>query len=142
MSDYQVYTPPAPTGLDASGLPYGQQPGSGMPLGAGQQAYPMVAYQASPYPGVRMGALPEHPQATTVLVLGILGLVLSGILGPFAWYFGNKAKKECDAGMYAMSGSLSAGRICGIIATVILAVAVVFVVLGLVGMLALARTPY
>ena len=138
MSDYQVYAPSAPAGLAGGQPSYIREPGPGVPLGAGQPAYPVMPYPVSPYPLTRMGALPEHPQATTVLVLGILGLVLSGLLGPVAWYMGDKAKKDCDAGLYAMTGSLTAGRICGIIATAILILAVVFLVLGFV---AFARIP-
>ena len=40
---------------------------------------------------------PEHSQATTALVLGILGIFFS-ILAPFAWYIGNEEVKAIDAG--------------------------------------------
>ena len=85
---------------------------------------------------------PKHPQATTVLVLGILGVVLCGVLAPFAWVMGNKAIKEIRANPTAFSGEseVSAGRILGIIGTMllilgvlVLAVAVVFIGLFSVG---------
>jgi uncharacterized membrane protein YjgN (DUF898 family) len=74
----------------------------------------------------------EHPQGTTVLVLGILSLVVCGILGPFAWSMGSRALAEIDAappGSYRNRGNVAAGRICGIIATVLLIVAVLIIVL-------------
>ncbi len=70
---------------------------------------------------------PNHPQAITVLVLGILGLVVCGILGPFAWVMGNRAVREIDASRGALGGRTEAnvGRILGIVATVLLIVGLV-----------------
>jgi uncharacterized membrane protein YjgN (DUF898 family) len=67
---------------------------------------------------------PNHPQAITVLVLGILGLVVCGILGPFAWVMGNRAVREIDASRGAFGGRTEAnvGRILGIVATVLMIV--------------------
>jgi hypothetical protein len=63
-----------------------------------------------------------HPNGTTILVLGILSLVVCGILGPFAWSMGNKALKEIDESgyLYENRGTIQAGRVCGLIATIIL----------------------
>jgi uncharacterized membrane protein YjgN (DUF898 family) len=78
---------------------------------------------------------PNHPQATTVLVLGILGLVVCGILGPFAWTMGNRVVAEIDASGGRVGGRTEAnvGRILGIVATALLAVSLV----ALVGVFAL-----
>jgi uncharacterized membrane protein YjgN (DUF898 family) len=78
---------------------------------------------------------PNHPQAITVLVLGILGLVVCGILGPFAWVMGNRVVREIDASGGTVGGRSEAniGRILGIVATVLLVVGVVL----FVGMFAL-----
>jgi hypothetical protein len=76
----------------------------------------------------------EHPQGTTVLVLGILSLVICGVIGPFAWSIGNRALREIDAappGYYRNRGNVAAGRICGIIATVLLIVGALVLVLVL-----------
>ncbi|MDR0782939.1 MAG: hypothetical protein LBE83_04175 [Propionibacteriaceae bacterium] len=81
------------------------------PVGA---AYPPV----EPMMGYPQAVRPEHPQATTVLVLALVGL-LCWITAPIAWVIGNKAKKECDAGMYAESGSLTGGRIFAMIWTIL-----------------------
>ena len=63
--------------------------------------------------------------ATTVLVLGILSLVLCGLMGPFAWHYGNVELERIDAGVADPSkrGEVVAGRVCGIIATTLLVVA-------------------
>ncbi len=70
----------------------------------------------------------EDSQATTILVLGILGLVLCQFLGPFAWVMGNKELAAIDAGTRPPEnrGTAQAGKILGIISTVMLAIGVVF----------------
>lgn len=80
-------------------------------------------------------AYPEASQATTVLVLGIIGLVLCQILGPFAWVMGNKELEAIDAGRRAPEnrGTANAGRILGIISTVLLAISLVLLVLLVAG---------
>jgi len=62
---------------------------------------------------------PEHPKATTVLVLGILGIVVCQVLSPFAWVMGNRAIREIDLaqGQIGGRGQVQAGRICGIVGT-------------------------
>src|SRR6188472_2898507 len=72
----------------------------------------------------------EHPQGTTVLVLGILSLVICGLLGPFAWSMGNRALAEIDANpaYFTNRGQVTAGRVCGMVATILLIVGVVVAV--------------
>lgn len=67
---------------------------------------------------------PEQSQAVTVLVLGILSIVLCQILGPFAWRMGNQELKAIAEGRRSPEGlgMAQAGRICGIIGTVLLGV--------------------
>ena len=82
---------------------------------------------------------PEDSQATTVLVLGILSLVLCQVLGPFAWVMGNNELAGIDAGRRPPQnrGTAQAGRILGIISTVLMIIgfAFLFIILfiGLVG---------
>jgi hypothetical protein len=73
---------------------------------------------------------PQDSQATTVLVLGILSLVLCQFLGPFAWVMGNKELDAIDAGERPPEnrGTAQAGKILGIISTVLLIIGVVFFV--------------
>jgi len=61
-------------------------------------------------------------RGTLILVLGILGLVLCQFLGIAAWIMGNGDLKQIDAGAMDPSGrsNTNAGRICGMIATILL----------------------
>jgi hypothetical protein len=81
------------------------------------------------------GSYPEQSQATTVLVLGILGIVICGILAPFAWNMGTKELAAIDAGRRPPEnrGTANAGRILGIIGTVLLAIGLAVLLLLVVG---------
>lgn len=65
---------------------------------------------------------PEESQSTTVLVLGILGLVMCQVLAPFAWKMGNAELEAIDAGRRNPTNREHAniGRILGIIGTIML----------------------
>lgn len=77
-----------------------------------------------------------------MLVLGILGIVICGVLGPFAWVMGNRELQAIDSGLRSPENrsTANAGRILGIIGTVLLGIAVLFFLffigLGLMGALA------
>ena len=120
--------------------PYGeQQPPN---YYGGQQpppGYPPYGYGQSPY-----AAPPDHPSTTTVLILGILGLVACQVLSPFAWVMGNRVVREIDASGGQLGGRsmANAGRICGIIGTVLLIFSVALVLLFLViGIGAMSTSP-
>lgn len=74
---------------------------------------------------------PEPSQATTVLVLGILGLVVCQVLGPFAWVMGNRELEAIDAGRRPPEnrGTANAGRVLGIVGTVLLALVPIFIII-------------
>jgi hypothetical protein len=76
---------------------------------------------------------PEHPSATTAMVLGIVGLVgiatcggITLVLSPVAWVVGGRAVREIDAqpGRHSGREKANAGRIMGIVGTVLLGVGV------------------
>ena len=96
----------------------------------------------NPYgpPPVGFGA-PEHRQATTVLILGILGLVLCGLIAPFAWAMGNRVVREIDASAGQVGGrsTANAGRICGIVGTILLGLGLLFA-MGSIVFLLIAST--
>jgi hypothetical protein len=73
---------------------------------------------------------PDHPRATTAMVLGILGVVLCQVLAPFAWVIGKQAMSEIDAahGRLGGRGAAQAGYILGIVGTVLLGLAVLYLV--------------
>jgi hypothetical protein len=77
-----------------------------------------------------------------ILVLGILGIIVCFICGIFAWVMGNKDLKAMDAGLMDPSGRglTNAGRICGIVSTILVSVGLLIycgvAVLGLAGVAA------
>lgn len=98
---------------------------------------------SQPSPGPPYSVPPQdHPQATTILVLGVCGLLVCQVLGPFAWLMGNKALREIDASQGQIGGrdSVNMGRTLGLIGTVLLGMAVVALILvvGLFGVLSLS----
>jgi hypothetical protein len=66
-----------------------------------------------------------------VLVLGILGLVVCQVLGPFAWVMGNRELEAIDAGRRPPEnrGTANAGRVLGIVGTVLLALVPIFIII-------------
>jgi len=73
---------------------------------------------------------PEDSQATLALILGILGLVVCGIIAPFAWAIGSTEVRAIDEGRRNPSnrGMAQAGKILGIIGTVLIALGVALVI--------------
>jgi hypothetical protein len=134
------YQPPNPYPPPANPYP---QPGS-FDQYAAPNPYGMPPYG---YPqGYAAG--PEHPSATTALVLGIIGLVgvalcggLTLVLSPFAWAIGRRSVREIDAapGRYSGRDKANAGKIMGMIGTILLALGVVAIAAAIV--LAIAVTP-
>lgn len=82
-------------------------------------------------------AYPEQSQATTALVLGILGIVCCQVLSIFAWIMGNNELEGIKAGRRnpENQGTATAARILGIVGTVLLGIGVVFGILFLAGAL-------
>jgi hypothetical protein len=85
---------------------------------------PSVTYP--PYPPPAYGH--EHPQATTILVLGILSLVLCAPLGIAAWVMGKRALAEAAAMGATNTATIKAGYICGIIGTSLMLLGLAFVI--------------
>lgn len=119
--------PPSQYGQPGYGQPpYGQQPYGQQPYG--QQPYGQPGY-GQPVYGYQSPTNPFDSRATTILVLGLLGLLLCQILGIVAWVMGNTLKKEAEAAGWPEPGTAKAGRILGIIATVIMILVIVFYIL-------------
>lgn len=83
-------------------------------------------------PGMYGGMKPHR--GVVVLVLGILGLVLCAVCAPIAWMMGSADLREMDAGRMDPTGRglTTAGKICGIIGTIILGIGVLMFLLWLV----------
>ena len=117
--------------LPPSQPPYGQQPEYGQP----PAEYGQQPGYGQPYGQPGYGQQVDHPQGTTILVLGILGLVFCQILGVVAWVMGNNALREIDANpaAYSNRSNVAAGRMLGIIATVLILLFVIGFILLFVG---------
>jgi TRAP-type C4-dicarboxylate transport system permease small subunit len=73
----------------------------------------------------------QSSKATMALVLGVLGIICCGLLAPVAWYMANDELKSIDAGRIADSnrGMAQVAKILGIIGTILLGLAILWVVL-------------
>ncbi|WP_229051918.1 DUF4190 domain-containing protein [Aeromicrobium sp. Leaf350] len=139
----EPYQPQAPyQGPDASGgtpppqgppaNPYGQQPPGPQPQFGGG---PYPPYGA-PQPMFNEPLKPNHPQATTSMVLGIISIVggfmclLPLFLAPAAWIMGRKAVREIDAsgGQLGGRGEAQTGFVTGIIGTILLVLGILAVI--------------
>ena len=113
--------------------PDGQQPGWGQqpPPPSGQG---WGGGYAPPPQGQYGYVRPDHPRATTALVLGIVGIVLCSIASPFAWRIGKGAMDDIDRsqGTLGGRGQAQAGYVLGIIGTVLLVLGLLFFVVVLV----------
>ncbi len=81
----------------------------------------------------------EHPNGMTVLLLGILGLVLCQVVSPIAWVMGGRARKDMAAEpgvVWSNAGNITAGWICGIIGTALLALGAAIMVILFVAVVA------
>jgi len=72
----------------------------------------------------------DHSKATMIFVLGLLSIVMCQLLGPIALIMGNNYKAECEMAGVPMEGLGNAGRVCGIVGTVLFVLNLV--ILGLV----------
>jgi len=75
-------------------------------------------------------------RGTLILIFGILSLVICAPLGIAAWVMGSGDMKEMDAGTMDPSGrgTTQAGKICGMIGTILMIIGVViFILLALLG---------
>lgn len=138
--------PPEPNPYGAPSPPPAEPPPNPYPQpGSFDQYVAPNPYGTSP-PGYGTG-LPEHPSATTAMVLGIVGLVgiafcggLTLVLSPFAWAIGRRAVREIDAapGRYSGREKANAGRLMGLIGTILLVVGVLAVTALIVLLVAIA----
>jgi uncharacterized membrane protein YjgN (DUF898 family) len=77
-------------------------------------------------------------------VLGILGIVVCGVIAPFAWWVGRQTVAEIDAshGQLGGRGAAQTGYVLGVIGSALLGFALLLVVVWLVFLLLLARASF
>lgn len=118
----QDQTTELPAAGQTAAMPGGAQAAAQQPASPPQPAGPV------PVPGFPLAAEPpEHPQATTILILGVLGLGGLWLTSPIAWYMGTKALAEIDAApeRYSKREFVNIGRILGMAGTILLIVGLV-----------------
>jgi hypothetical protein len=141
--------PPSPQGQPQA--PYAPPANPYPQPGSFDQYVAPNPYGTQPYGAYPQGyapGQPEHPSATTAMVLGIVGLVgiafcggITLVLSPFAWAIGRRAVREIDAepGRYSGREKANAGKIMGLIGTILLALGLLAIAAFIV--LAIAITP-
>ena len=119
--------------------PAGQPSGPEYPTPPEQPAYQQYSPPYGPPQPTAYGyggpALPDHPQAQTAFVVGLVSLVggfvcaLPLFVGPWAWIAGARARREIDQhpGQYGGRERATAGMVMGIVASALLGLAVVIV---------------
>jgi hypothetical protein len=131
----QQYPPPPYGQQPYQQPPYAQPPYAQQPYG--QPPYGQQPYGQPAYGGYPIYVPPDHPKATTAFVLGMIAgpgaLVSCGLtllVAPFAWVIGAQARKAILAapGQYGGKGKATAGYVIGIIATVLLVLAIATIV--------------
>ncbi len=96
--------------------------------------YPPPAPPMYGYGGYPQGAYVTPARGGSILVYGILSLVVCGLLGPVAWSMGNEELRRIDRGEVDPStrGNVTAGRVCGMISSILLIITGVMVLFLLV----------
>lgn len=118
-----------PPGYDQRQAGYDQSPG-GYDQGSG-------GYTPAPYGQGYSASAGDHPQGTTILVLGIVGIFFT-ICAPIAWYLGSRALKEIKASgaTYNNQQQIVIGRTLGIIFSILaiigLVIGIFFVIIAVV----------
>ena len=81
-------------------------------------------------------AYPEKSQASTALVLGILGIVCCGPLAVVAWIMANKELEGIASGHRnpQNEGTAKAAKVVGIVGTVLLGIGLIVLFVSFVGL--------
>lgn len=120
---YSAQTYAQPEASPYEGYQQAPYPQAGYPA----PAYPAAGYGASPYPYGAYGMLPEHPQAQTVMILGLVSLVVS-LAAPVAWVMGSRARRDIreHPELYRESTSLTVGWVLGMVISLLMIAGIAF----------------
>jgi hypothetical protein len=85
---------------------------------------------------------PKHPDAVTVLVLGVIAVAAFPLTGPFAWFIGARARREIEdnPGRWSGEDEVKVGYVLGIVGTVLLALGVLAIAVLVLTFINLARS--
>jgi hypothetical protein len=125
-----------PPGYDQNPPGY-DQPQAGYDQNPSGYAQDSGGYTPAPYGQGYSASAGDHPQGTTILVLGIVGIFFT-ICAPIAWYLGSRALKEIKASgaTYNNQQQIVIGRTLGIIFTILaiigLVIGIFFVIIAVV----------
>jgi hypothetical protein len=142
------FTSPSGPSAQNSGPEY-VAPSTQQPQYQQYQPQPVQPPYGPPQPtayGYGAPTLPEHPQVSTAFVLGLVSLIggfacgLPIFAGPFAWFMGAKVRKEIDRepGRYGGREKATAGMVMGIVATGLVALALLIIVVAVIAIVASA----
>ncbi len=99
------------------------------------QPQPAGGITSNPTPQMQPGSVGPSAKpegATSIFVLGLLGLVICNILGIFAWVKGNGYMAKCRQLGVEPEGLAVAGRILGMIATILILIGLGICVLAII----------
>jgi len=96
------------------------------------QQLPPSPYPYYPPPQVGYEPARNDSEATTIFVLGLVGMTACGICAPIAWAKGSGYRRTCQITGTTPNGLATAGWIMGIIGTILLGISFLFVLLALV----------
>jgi hypothetical protein len=125
-----------PPGYDQNPPGY-DQPQAGYDQNPSGYAQDSGGYTPAPYGQGYSASAGDHPQGTTILVLGIVGIFFT-ICAPIAWYLGSRALKEIKASgaTYNNQQQIVIGRTLGIIFSILaiigLVIGIFFVIIAVV----------
>ncbi|WP_435772002.1 hypothetical protein [Nocardioides sp. SYSU DS0651] len=88
----------------------------------GSNPYDPQPYRPYGARGQVIGPPPDHPKATTVLILGILSFAVCQLVAPFAWVMGGRVRREIAASDGQVGGHqmVTIGWILGIVGSALL----------------------
>lgn len=78
------------------------------------------------------GGAPESTKGTTILILGIVGMVVCAPLGIVALVMGGRERKEIAAGRVAPDPKVDIGWVLGIIGTIFTVLLVLGILMGII----------
>ena len=110
--------------------PYNNQYGPPQQQQWAPQQYPPNPYPYYPPPAVVYETPQNDSEATTIFILGIVGITACGICAPIAWAKGSTYRKTCQILGTPPNGLATAGWIMGIIGTILIGLSILLMIVA------------